>query len=72
LIDKIRGYPSCSGIGSEQHGRILVIKQLLLAKTSSATATRDLSDLVDKGVFSRTGERKSTRYYLKIKSMKGM
>jgi Fic family protein len=32
----------------------------------SATATRDLADLVGKGALRRTGERKSTRYWLGI------
>jgi len=32
----------------------------------SATATRDLGDLVKKSVLTRTGERKSTRYRLKL------
>ncbi len=35
-----------------------------IAKTSPATATRDLVDLVEKGALKRTGERKYTRYYL--------
>jgi Fic family protein len=35
--------------------------------TSRATATRDLQELVEKGVLLKTGERKSTRYHLKIK-----
>ncbi len=35
--------------------------------TSRATATRDLQDLVDLNVLRRTGERKSTRYYLDLK-----
>ena len=34
--------------------------------TSRATATRDLQDLVDKGVLTRTGTLKSTRYHLNI------
>jgi len=37
-----------------------------IGKTSSATATRDLGDLVEKGAVRRTGERKSTRYFLAI------
>jgi Fic family protein len=37
-----------------------------IAKTSRATATRDLQDLVEKGAFTRTGERRHTRYYLKL------
>ena len=32
----------------------------------SATATRDLADLVALGVLQRTGERKATRYYLNL------
>lgn len=32
----------------------------------SATATRDMQDLVTKGVLIRTGERKHTRYYLNL------
>ncbi len=35
--------------------------------TSRATATRDLQELVEKGVLLKTGERKSTRYHLNIK-----
>jgi Fic family protein len=35
-----------------------------------ATATRDLQDLVDKGVLIRTGALKSTRYHLNIESRK--
>ena len=35
-----------------------------IAKTSRATATRDLQDLVEKGALTRTGERRHTRYYL--------
>ena len=38
-----------------------------ITKTSRATATRDLQDLVDKEVFLRTGERRSTRYSLNLK-----
>ena len=34
--------------------------------TSTATATRDLADLVDKGALIRTGERRGTRYHLSI------
>ena len=35
--------------------------------TSRATATRDLQDLVEKGVLIKTGELKSTRYHLNVK-----
>ncbi len=37
-----------------------------IAKTSPATARRDLADLVDKGAFTRTGERRHARYHLTI------
>ena len=37
-----------------------------IAKTSRATATRDLQDLVEKEALMRTGERRYTRYYLKL------
>jgi Fic family protein len=37
-----------------------------IAKTSPATATRDLGDLVDKGALTRTGERRHARYHLTI------
>lgn len=35
-----------------------------ITKTSAATATRDLQDLVRKGIFTRTGQLKGTRYGL--------
>ena len=37
-----------------------------IAKTSPATARRDLADLVDKSVLTRTGERRHARYHLTI------
>lgn len=37
-----------------------------IAKTSPATARRDLADLVDKGAFTRTGSGRHTRYHLTI------
>lgn len=37
-----------------------------IAKTSPATARRDLADLVDKGALNRTGERRHARYHLSI------
>lgn len=39
-------------------------KYIRITGTSRATATRDLQDLVDKKIFSQTGERKATRYHL--------
>ncbi|MES2122254.1 MAG: DUF4172 domain-containing protein [Chlamydiota bacterium] len=39
-----------------------------ITKTTRATATRDLSDLVEKGALLRTGERRHTRYRLNLSS----
>ncbi len=39
-------------------------KYIRITGTSRATATRDLNDLVEKKIFNKTGERKSTRYKL--------
>lgn len=41
-------------------------KYITIARTSPATATRDLADLVDKGALVRTGERRHARYQLAI------
>lgn len=38
---------------------------ITISDTSRATATRDLQDLVKKGALRKTGELKSTRYYLR-------
>ncbi len=48
------------GLSAENYTRI--------AKTSASTATRDLKDLVDKAILTKTGALKSTRYYLNLKS----
>jgi Fic family protein len=37
-----------------------------ISKTSRATATRDLQDLVEMGAFTRTGELRHTRYHLNL------
>lgn len=37
-----------------------------ITKSPAATATRDLQDLVNKGIFSKTGQLKSTRYTLNL------
>jgi Fic family protein len=37
-----------------------------IARTSPATARRDLADMVDRGALSRTGERRYTRYHLAL------
>lgn len=52
-IDGFRG-----GLSAENYIRI--------SKTSRATATRDLQDLVEKGALTRTGELRHTRYYLNL------
>jgi len=44
------------GLSAENYIRIV--------KTSASTATRDLKDLVDKGILLKTGALKSTRYWL--------
>jgi len=47
-------------------GGLSASKYTSIAKTSPATATRDLADLVDKGALTRTGGRRHTRYSLPI------
>jgi len=42
-------------------------KYIAITGASRATATRDLADLVHNNALNRTGERKHTRYWLKIK-----
>jgi hypothetical protein len=42
-----------------------------ISKTSRATTTGDLQDLVERGVLTRTGERRHTRYYLKLCHLAG-
>ncbi|HEV7738054.1 MAG TPA: hypothetical protein VGO47_11860 [Chlamydiales bacterium] len=39
---------------------------MTITKTSRATATRDLADLVQKGALRKTGELRHTRYWLNI------
>jgi Fic family protein len=41
---------------------------IAITATSRATATRDLQDLVEKGAFTKTGELRHTRYYLKFET----
>ncbi len=47
-------------------GGLSAANYLSITKTSPATATRDLQDLVARGALTRTGQRKSTRYYLNL------
>ncbi len=39
---------------------------ITISKTSRATATRDLQDLVEKGALTKTGELRHTRYFLPV------
>ncbi len=81
LIEKMKFYDRLSGkMNSRQEkvitrmfragpegfeGGLSAENYLSITKTSRATATRDLNDLVAKGALIKTGERKSTRYWLK-------
>lgn len=47
-------------------GGLSAEKYIAIARTSRATATRDLQDLVTKGALVRTGERKHSRYALHL------
>ena len=47
-------------------GGLSAEKYISIAKTSRATATRDLQDLLQKGALTKTGELRHTRYYLNI------
>jgi DNA-binding IclR family transcriptional regulator len=47
-------------------GSLTASKYVTLAKVSTATATRDLAELVEKGALERTGERRHARYHLPI------
>jgi hypothetical protein len=49
-------------------GGLSAANYLRITGTSSATATRDLQDLVAKGALTRTGEKKHTRYALSLES----
>ena len=48
-------------------GGLSAEKYIAMTKTSRATATRDLLDLVEKGALVKTGELRHTRYWLNIK-----
>jgi len=53
------------GIGGFEGG-LSAGNYVSIARTSPATSRRDLADLVDKGAFTRTGERRHARYHLTI------
>lgn len=56
------GYTSfIGGLSAEKYTKI--------AKTSASTATRDLKDLTDKQILTKTGTLKSTRYQLNFKAI---
>ena len=46
-------------------------KYRAITKSPAATATRDLQDLVSKGIFTKTGQLKGTRYTLDLSSFQG-
>jgi len=82
LIAKIRLYDRLRGQLNDRQGKAIARmfleglegfkgglsaqNYISITGTSKATATRDLQDLVEKGAFVRTGERKHTRYWLNI------
>jgi len=45
-------------------GGLSAAKYISITQASNATATRDLHDMVEKGVLTRTGEKRHTRYWL--------
>ncbi len=53
-------------------GGLSAANYMQISGAVSATTTRDLHDLVEKGVLYREGERKATRYYLNHKASTGI
>lgn len=47
-------------------GGLSAANYISITQASKATATRDLHDLVGKGVLMRTGEKRHARYFLNI------
>lgn len=82
LIEKTKLYEQLNGLLNERQAKVIARlfkegisgfkgglsadKYIRITKTSKATATRDLHDLVSKGALTKTGELKYTRYYVKI------
>jgi Fic family protein len=82
VIEKTKLYDAVRGRLNERQDRVLARmfregvegfkgglsaeNYLTLTGTSRATATRDLQELVDLGALIRTGQNKSTRYWLKL------
>ena len=48
------------------HGGFSASHYMIITGATVPTTTRDLNDLVRRGVLSRTGERRYTRYHLAI------
>ena len=63
--DKVIARMFREGIDGFQGG-LSAENYIAIAKTSRATATRDLQDLVAIGALTRTGELRHTRYYLNL------
>jgi Fic family protein len=86
LIQKVKLYDSVKGRLNERQekalarifregvegfkGGLSAENYISMTGAARATATRDLRDLVDKGVLIRTGALKSTRYHLNIEKRK--
>ncbi len=51
-------------------GGLSAEKYIKITQATRPTATRDLGDLVAKDALTKVGERKSTRYFLKVKTLK--
>jgi len=51
-------------------GELSAKNYMSITKSPSTTATRDLKDLVEKGVLTKTGKLKSTQYHLNLSSIK--
>lgn len=82
VIEKTKLYDKARGILNERQEKLLtrmfregpdgfigglsVKNYLSITGASRATATRDLQDLVENNILTRTGELKSTRYHLNI------
>ncbi|PWU07182.1 MAG: DUF4172 domain-containing protein [Verrucomicrobia bacterium] len=82
LINKTKFYDNAKGQLNERQEKVIARifaegiegfkgglsaeKYVSITKTSRATATRDLQDLVDKGFLNKKGLLKSTRYYLNL------
>ncbi|AJR03363.1 cell division protein Fic [Siansivirga zeaxanthinifaciens CC-SAMT-1] len=83
LIEKAKFYDRYKGLMNERQlkvverlfnagpngfdGGLSAINYTRIAKTSASTATRDLKDLVYNNILLKTGDLKSTRYWLNIK-----